>query len=340
MRCGPALPPPMRTPLIVILVFAGVSLGLVPTCTGRAAVPRPDHAAAARPALRPHGRQQPTATATSTTSCASPTPSGTTGEGRLELRGDDRPDHQGRRRRSSASTTTPARFTDTHVGQLLLPRASTTTTTSTTGAATSSGRRPTYDAWVASGRHARRARATIGTKTTSCVMDEEFITTLPNTPYPALYPSSGLPARTRQGCMIQGLSPGWGDTYDYYRFEQWIDLGQANAGRRRLRAALGHGPAEQDLREPEQGRRHARGPVDNEAITHVHASRRQDRGLRQRPPARSRSTTSTRRRPVRRGHRQGARPRRRERRRPVPRSPTTARRGRRRRPTRAPARRP
>ena len=26
--------------------------------------------------------------------------------------------------------------------------------------------------------------------------------------------------------MTQGLSAGWGDTYDYYRFEQWIDLGQ------------------------------------------------------------------------------------------------------------------
>ena len=24
-----------------------------------------------------------------------------------------------------------------------------------------------------------------------------------------------------------GLSPGWGDTYDYYRYEQWIDLGQS-----------------------------------------------------------------------------------------------------------------
>jgi hypothetical protein len=25
--------------------------------------------------------------------------------------------------------------------------------------------------------------------------------------------------------MLQGISPGWGDTYDYFRFEQWIDLG-------------------------------------------------------------------------------------------------------------------
>src|SRR3954452_4747348 len=28
--------------------------------------------------------------------------------------------------------------------------------------------------------------------------------------------------------MTQGLSVGWGDTYDYYRQEQWIDLGQTN----------------------------------------------------------------------------------------------------------------
>src|SRR4051795_12035616 len=28
--------------------------------------------------------------------------------------------------------------------------------------------------------------------------------------------------------MMQGLSAGWGDTYDYYRYEQWIDLNQAS----------------------------------------------------------------------------------------------------------------
>jgi hypothetical protein len=32
--------------------------------------------------------------------------------------------------------------------------------------------------------------------------------------------------------MIQGISPGWGDTYDYYRTEQWIDLTPRNAARR------------------------------------------------------------------------------------------------------------
>src|SRR5207253_2842563 len=30
--------------------------------------------------------------------------------------------------------------------------------------------------------------------------------------------------------LTMGLSPGWGDTYDYYRFEQWIDLDQATLG--------------------------------------------------------------------------------------------------------------
>ena len=83
-----------------------------------------------------------------------------------------------------------------------------------------------FDAWLASGRSSGSANA-IGTKTTSCVMDEEFIDDLPATPFPGRYPSSGCSPNS-QGLMTQGLSPGWGDTYDYWRFEQWIDLNQAN----------------------------------------------------------------------------------------------------------------
>jgi Concanavalin A-like lectin/glucanases superfamily/Fibronectin type III domain/Lysyl oxidase len=83
-----------------------------------------------------------------------------------------------------------------------------------------------YDAWIASGRTQGQADLR-GTKTTSCVMDEEFIRTLAQTPFPAVYPSGGcLP--NSQNVMVQGLSVGWGDTYDYYRDEQWIDLDQGS----------------------------------------------------------------------------------------------------------------
>ncbi len=82
-----------------------------------------------------------------------------------------------------------------------------------------------YDAWVASGR-SQGAPEEIGTKTTSCVLDEEFIRTLAGTPYPAVFPWEGCSPNS-QNLMVQGLSAGWGDTYDYWRFEQWIDLDQA-----------------------------------------------------------------------------------------------------------------
>jgi hypothetical protein len=82
-----------------------------------------------------------------------------------------------------------------------------------------------YDAWVASGR-TQGAPEDVGTKTTSCVLDEEFIASLAGTPYPAFFPWEGC-SPNNQNQMIQGLSVGWGDTYDYWRFEQWIDLAQA-----------------------------------------------------------------------------------------------------------------
>ncbi len=86
--------------------------------------------------------------------------------------------------------------------------------------------RPDYDAWIASGRTEGEADLR-GTKTTSCVMDEEFVTQLVGTPFPAVYPSSTcLPSVGSD--LVQGLSVGWGDTYDYYRDEQWIDLDQGS----------------------------------------------------------------------------------------------------------------
>jgi hypothetical protein len=80
-----------------------------------------------------------------------------------------------------------------------------------------------YEAWLASGRTV--GEPTVGAKTTSCMIDEEFIRSVPNQPYPPPYETGGC-FPDSQGRMLQGISPGWGDTYDYFRFEQWIDLGQ------------------------------------------------------------------------------------------------------------------
>ena len=79
-----------------------------------------------------------------------------------------------------------------------------------------------YDKWIASGRSVGQEKKQ-GAKTTSCVLDEEFVSTLPGTPYPGTYYGGCLPVT---GHLRQVLSPGWGDTYDYYRSEQWIDLDQ------------------------------------------------------------------------------------------------------------------
>ena len=80
-----------------------------------------------------------------------------------------------------------------------------------------------YDKWLSTGRSIGQAKK-VGTKTTSCIMDEEFISELPGTPYPARYGSGGCNLQP-DNTLHEGLSPGWGDTYDYYRDEQWIDLG-------------------------------------------------------------------------------------------------------------------
>jgi hypothetical protein len=80
-----------------------------------------------------------------------------------------------------------------------------------------------YDKWIASGRTQGQAKK-VGTKTTSCVIDEEFVQTLPDTPWPARYGGGGCQLDS-SNTLFEGLSPGWGDTYDYFRYEQWIDLG-------------------------------------------------------------------------------------------------------------------
>jgi hypothetical protein len=82
-----------------------------------------------------------------------------------------------------------------------------------------------YDAWIASGK-TQGSPDLIGQKTTSCVTDEEFVTTLVGTLWPAQYPPDKCMPNSNN-VIAQGLGVGWGDTYDYYRFEQWIDLGQS-----------------------------------------------------------------------------------------------------------------
>jgi len=57
----------------------------------------------------------------------------------------------------------------------------------------------------------------IGTKTSFCIMDTTQVPTDPPTDYPAQY-------RTCGG-ELQGLTPGWGDTYDYTLADQWVVLG-------------------------------------------------------------------------------------------------------------------
>ena len=83
-----------------------------------------------------------------------------------------------------------------------------------------------YDAWIASGR-TTGAPSYTGVKTTSCITDEEFITSAPNAVYPGPYGLSGCDVNG-QNQIHMGLSVGWGDTYDWYRQDQWIDLNQNN----------------------------------------------------------------------------------------------------------------
>jgi len=85
--------------------------------------------------------------------------------------------------------------------------------------------RAAYDAWVASGETTGQPDV-VGAKTTSCVEDEEFVTSVAASVWPPAYPPANcLP--DANNIIREGLSVGWGDTYDYYRYQQWIDLGQS-----------------------------------------------------------------------------------------------------------------
>jgi hypothetical protein len=80
-----------------------------------------------------------------------------------------------------------------------------------------------YDAWDSQGRPAHTVEST-GAKTTSCILDQEFIGG-PGTHWPHHYGFGGcLP--DSGGQLLEGLSTGWGDTYSSWRYDQWIDLDQ------------------------------------------------------------------------------------------------------------------
>jgi YVTN family beta-propeller protein len=86
----------------------------------------------------------------------------------------------------------------------------------------------TYDSWIASGRTVG-APLYSGAKTTSCITDEEYITSVAASVYPGPYGLGGCQT-DGQGNIHMGLSVGWGDTYDWYRQLQWIDFGQNTLG--------------------------------------------------------------------------------------------------------------
>ena len=85
-----------------------------------------------------------------------------------------------------------------------------------------------YDAWIASGKTSGGPIYT-SPKTSSCATDEEFVAAIPTAAPQSQYPFTGcLPGSTNT--IVEGLAAGWGDTYDYFRFEQWIDMGQNRLG--------------------------------------------------------------------------------------------------------------
>ena len=107
----------------------------------------------------------------------------------------------------------------------------------------------------------------LGSKTTSCMIDEEFIRNVPNQPYPPIYGTGGC-FPDSEGHMLQGISPGWGDTYDYFRFEQWIDLGAEGSlsdGQYVLRSVAD--PLNKIYESPGKADPSRESQEDNEAIT-------------------------------------------------------------------------
>jgi Lysyl oxidase len=81
-----------------------------------------------------------------------------------------------------------------------------------------------YNAWLANGRHGREPRWR-GSKTTGqgesyCVRDSNLVQRLPDSPPSEIYSTCDR--------EIQGISVGWGDTYDFFLDDQWIDVGETS----------------------------------------------------------------------------------------------------------------
>jgi hypothetical protein len=125
--------------------------------------------------------------------------------------------------------------------------------------------RADYNQWLATGRSQGQAKK-VGAKTTSCIEDEEFIQELPGTPYPKRYSSDGCQLQP-DNTLHEGLSIGWGDTYDWYRAEQWIDLDQTALadGTYVLRTVVD--PANQIYESPGKSDSAKESQQDNEATT-------------------------------------------------------------------------
>jgi hypothetical protein len=108
------------------------------------------------------------------------------------------------------------------------------------------------------GRLNRKLR--VGAKTTSCILDSNYVKSLPNSPDGFVYSDC---TRDDQGISTQGMSVGYGDRYDYDLPDQWIDLGGRPLadGRYALRSVadpknlLDEGPRPRELEE------------DNKAVT-------------------------------------------------------------------------
>jgi hypothetical protein len=133
--------------------------------------------------------------------------------------------------------------------------------------------RAEYDAWLASGK-TEGSPDLVGQKTTSCVEDEEFVTSVFSAVWPSAYPPAAC-MPDRNNVIAQGLSSGWGDTYDYYRFEQWIDLGQGTLpdGTYVLRSVSD--PQNLVYESPSKADDAREGAADNSAITTFTVSRGQ-----------------------------------------------------------------
>jgi hypothetical protein len=79
--------------------------------------------------------------------------------------------------------------------------------------------RAKYDAWLRSGRtkgSPKRANR-LSSKVTYCIMDYEPVDLRPRSPQAPFYSACDP--------LIQGMSVGWGDTYIWKLYDQWVDLG-------------------------------------------------------------------------------------------------------------------